>query len=442
VHCMASSRRCFLKVAGVAGVTALAGCSTETVSQSTETPTSASGSDDSTKTTRATTGDNGSGSIKIGFLPSLSGNYSVLGVPQKKGAILAVEQLNANGGIGGKMVERVIEDTAGDPATARQKAARLVNEENVDILAGCTNSAAGLAVQDYAVKQNIVFANQVGADPVTRSRCNNVTFRYEVRTGQVARAIAPWSVKNLGMKIWFHIADYAFGNAVLDGWREVFDSQNLNVDTINVTKSKLGANDFSSYITSIQSSDADFVVLGLAGGDLIKFNQQATAYNLRESVSMVATVNDFLSARQAGEKSVIGTYTPVRYYEGINNDINRQFVRDFINRFNEIPHNHAESMWTMTRLILASAIEEAGGTKPNVLVPAMENRTFDGPMGSGKIRACDHQARRPVPVSQVSEPKNLDVLQGKGENVPGLQLIKEIPSKESIASCKASGCTF
>ncbi|MFB6202371.1 MAG: ABC transporter substrate-binding protein [Halorhabdus sp.] len=436
---MPTRRRQFLK-SGLAGTATVlvAGCATSTTEQQDTTTTTQGGEE--TTTSGGDPNGNSSEQVRIGFIHPLSGGYSTLGKPQEKGAKLAVEQLNANGGIDGKEVVGFHEDSAGSASTAQQKARLLINSKNVDVLSGLANSSAALAVQEIAAEEGIVFGNQAGADPITKSRCNKYTFRYELRTGQIARAAAPWAVQNLGTKIWFHVADYAYGNAFLDGWKNVL--QDYDYTEVATTKSELGANDFSSYITQIQNSDADFLALGMAGGDLVKFNQQATSYNLRNSVDIIAGTNDFRSVRLGGGSGVVGTHSGVRYFEGYDNEMNRQFVTDYINKYDKVPANHAESQWTMVHEILAPAIKTAGTTNPEPLISELEGMSFDSPMGGGTLRACDHQAERDVPVARVTEPKDLEVLQGLGTKLPSLDILQTISGSEAIEACDSIDCSL
>jgi len=438
---MPTRRRQFLK-SGAASTAAvlLAGCSTGTTEEETTTTTDGSGGDDTTTTGGGDPNGDSDEQIRIGFIHPLSGGYSTLGEPQEKGGKLAVEQLNANGGIDGREVVGFHEDSAGDASTAQQKARLLINDRDVDVLTGEAQSSAALAIQEVAAEEGVVFGNQAGADPITKSRCNEYTFRYELRTGQTARAAAPWAVQNLGTKVWFHVADYAYGNAFLDGWKGVL--QDYDYTEVNTTKSDLGANDFSSYITQIQNSDAEFLALGMAGGDLVKFNQQASSYNLRDSVDIIAGTNDFRSVRLGGGSGVVGTYSGVRYFEGYDNEMNRQFVTDYIDTYDEVPANHAESQWTMVHEILAPAIASAGSTNADDLVSELEGMSFDSPMGGGTMRACDHQAERPVPVAQVSEPEDLEVLQGHGSDLPSLDVKQTISGADAIEACDSIDCSL
>jgi|AntDeeMinimDraft_5_1070356.scaffolds.fasta_scaffold00264_16 branched-chain amino acid transport system substrate-binding protein len=437
---MPTRRRQFLK-SGLAGTAAVlvAGCTTGTTDEETTT-TTASGGDETTTTSGGDPDGDSSEQVRIGFIHPLSGGYSTLGEPQEEGGKLAVEQLNANGGIDGKEVVGFHEDSGGSASTAQQKARLLIDSKDVDVLTGLANSSAALAVQEIAAEEGIVFGNQAGADPITKSRCNEYTFRYELRTGQIARAAAPWAIQNLGTKVWFHVADYAYGNAFLNGWKEVLSDYDYT--EVNTTKSQLGANDFSSYITQIQNSDADFLALGMAGGDLVKFNQQASSYNLRDSVDIIAGTNDFRSVRLGGGSGVVGTYSGVRYFEGLDNEMNRQFVTDYINAYDKVPANHAESQWTMVHEILAPAIASAGTTDPDPLISELEGMAFDSPMGGGNLRACDHQAERDVPVARVTEPQDTELLQGHGKNLPSLEILQTISGPEAIEACDSIDCSL
>ena len=476
---MQSSRRQFLKALGITGSVTVAGCSTQTADQQTNDTAGGGGGGggdteaDQTETASSDTGTNqsetassdtgtnqsetassnasanqseaqsgGSGSdntIKIGFLHPVSGGYSTLGQPQRRGGELAIKMLNERGDLD-TTFEGFYADTAGEPSNAVQNARELVQSENIDLLTGGANSAAALAIQDYVPESGIVFGNQAGADPITKSRCNRFTFRYELRTGQVAQAVASWAVENLGTKIWFHVADYAYGNAFLSAWKNVLQKSDTDYEIVNTTKSELGSSDFSSYITSMQNSDADFVAAGLAGGDLIKFNQQASSYNLRSSLDLVAGTNDFLSSRKGVGSGVVGTYTGVRYFEGNDNELNKSFLTSYIDEFDEIPNNHAESQWTMVHEIFAPAIEEAGSANPDDLIPVLEGMSFDSPMGGGTLRACDHQAKRPVSTARISEPQDLEVLQGNGGDVPSLEILGTTNPDEAIVACNETGC--
>jgi branched-chain amino acid transport system substrate-binding protein len=180
----------------------------------------------------------------------------------------------------------------------------------------------------------------------------------------------------------------------------------------------------------------------MAGGPLVQFNKQASSYSLRSSVEMVSATNDFLSVRMGGGSNVVGSYSGVRYFEGMDTELNREFVSSFIDTYDSIPNNHAESQWTMVTQILAPAIAEAGSTATDDVVPVLEGMEFDSPMGSGTMRACDHQAQRPVNVAEITQPKNMDILEGKGGNVPSLDIKHEVAADEAIEPCDQTGCSL
>lgn len=430
---MPPTRRQFLKATGVASAITIAGCS-ETVDESGDGDGGDGGGG-------AVTGDPGDDdAIRIGFLHPTSGGYSVLGEPQQAGAELAVEMLNAADGIDGRDVVGIHEDTASDPSTADQRAQRLIQSEDVDILTGTANSGASLAVQELAANNGIVYFNQSGADSVTRSNCNEYTFRYELRTGQEARSLARWAVENLGENIWFHHANYAYGNDFRTAWDEALDAYDLDYNVVGDTESELGTSDFATYITQMQNSDADFVALGLAGGDLVTFNQQAASYDLGSDVDIVTGTSDFMATRAGAPRGSLGQYSIVRYFEGKDTELNREFVQEYVDMHDGIPHNHAESQWTVVHQILGPAIEEAGSTAPDDLIPVLEGMQFDSPMGECELRACDHQMSREVEIAEVVDSQSFDWV--PDNDVPSLDVFESTAADEAIADCDVSGCSL
>jgi len=441
---MPPSRRRFLKATGVTGAVFLAGCS-DTVDEGDDSSGDDTGGGDGNSGDDSTDGDtNGEpgteDEIVIGFLHPSTGGYSVLGEPQRAGGELAVRMLNENGGINGREVVGIHEDTAGDPSTARQRAERLLDEEDADILTGLAVSSAGLAVQELAADREVVFANQTGADSATRSDCNRYSFRYELRSDQEALPLSGWATENLGTDIWFHHADYAYGTDFRSGWEEALNTFDIDYNVVGDTASELGASDFSSYITSIQNADPDFVALGLAGGDLVTFSEQALSYALGDSVDVVTGTSDFMASRMGSPEGALGQYSIVRYNEGRDSDLNREFVNAYVDEFDAIPHNHAESQWSMVTQVLGPAIAEADSTAPDDLIPVLEGFEFESPMGTCRIRECDHQMARDVQICQVVGNKEYDWV--PDNDFPSLEVIDTIPVDDAITGCADSGCTL
>jgi len=428
------SRRTFLRTVGAAGAVALAGCAgggggsgdgdTETDAGGGSTETDSGGT--------ATDAGSGDADITLGALYPLTGPYGGLAQLMRQGNNLAVAQINENGGINGNEIEIVGEDTQADPQTGNQKARKLVEEDDADALFGAISSAVGAAVADYAAEVNVPYYPVVAADQVTGENCLRTTFRYTTRATQMATSGAPWAVDRFGTNFWIHNADYLWGNSVAEAWeREARNAADINV--VGSTTSELGASDFSSYISEIAASDAEWVLTGLNGGDAVNFLKQAQSYGLKNNTTIVSPVNSFQFIRRAAGEAAVGTFASIRYFEGFDSEVNRQFVSDFTDMHGSAPDAFAHDGWTNVQMY-ALAAEQAGSTDTDAIIDAQPDIEFEAPMGSTRYRECDHQAIHPVSIGEIVEPTDYEW--------PSMDVLQTVSSEDAIQPCSEVGCEF
>jgi len=377
-------------------------------------------------------GDDGD-TVTIGWMYPHTGSYSGLAAYQEEGAKLAIEQLNDNGGIDGNDVEAIHEDTQADPQTARQIARRFVEDEGVDVVMGTISSSAGSAVQSYTEQRDVPFFPDIAADEITTDSCTENTFRYETRASQTATAAAGWAVENFGTDMWVHNADYLWGNSVASAWKNQAQAANGDVNVVGETTSELGATDFSSYISQMADSDADWVVTGVNGGDAVQFLKQAQSSGLKDEMTIVSPVNSFQFIRKAAPEAAVGTYSAVRYSEEYDSPENDDFVSLYEDRWDQPPDNFAHVSWTHMNMY-AQAVEEAGSTDLGDLVDALTSIEYTSPMGSTRFRECDHQAVRPYNVGEIVEPSEYDW--------PAIDVTQTVSADDTMIPCEETGCDF
>lgn len=414
------SRRRLLQTMGAAGVVGLAGCFSDGSGGSGD------GGDSSEENSDGET-------IKTGWLYPTSGPYSGLAEFQEQGAELAAQVINEEGGIDGNSVELIGEDTQASPQTGQQKARRLVQEEDVDALFGTISSSVGSSVAEYAEQENIPFYPDVAADQITMEDCRRTTFRYETRASQTAAAGASWAVDNFGQNVWIHNADYLWGNSVAQAWENKTKQYDSGVTVVGNTTSELGTTDFSSYISDIMASDAEWVLTGLNGGDAVNFLKQSNNYGLKEEKTLVSPVNAFQFIRKAAGQAAQDTYSAIRYYEGFDSDANRQFVQAFSDEYGNPPDNFAHVSW-VHMYTYKMAVEMAGSTETDAVIDAQTQVEFDGPMGTMSYRECDHQAARPYSMGRIIEPNQYDW--------SDIEIMTTVSAEEATVPCSETGCNL
>jgi branched-chain amino acid transport system substrate-binding protein len=400
-----ASRRTFLATAGAAGALALAGCTGGTTGGGTETVTVAS-------------------------LNPISGAYSSLAPGQRNGARLAVEQINNTDEYDFEF-DLVLGDTQTEAGAAQSAAQRVVQEEGAEFVFGAISSSVALALNEFAASQEFIYFPGGAAVPITGSSCNEWVFRFETNTAQIAEAISAYSVNELGTNVWFHFADYAYGSSVYNRVSERMAAANDSYTEVGQTSSELGSSNYGSFISQISNSDADVVVLGMTGGDLINFTNQAADAGLTDEVALVGPTQSFQVVRAATGASSIGTYGGVRYLPQLELGDNQQFVQAYREANDGLPGNFARVGYDSLRL-MAKGMAQAGSTDPGAVRDALSGGTFTTVLGDITLRSSDHQATNPTWMGRIVE----------GDEIPGVELLDMVPGDQTLPPAGELGCNL
>jgi branched-chain amino acid transport system substrate-binding protein len=220
--------------------------------------------------------------VKIGLDNPLTGTFAALGKNELIGAQFALDQINAKGGILGREVELLVEDsTSGDTATAVQKALKLIDRDKVDFLVGNINSALAQAMANTSFQKGVFHIVPGGhTDSVTGAQCHWNVFRVCNTTRMETNSVSKLLLSRYGKKWYFITTDYAFGHALQRGFEaslKTADGTELGADF-----TPLGTTDFSANLIKAQSTSPDAVILLLAGDDMINCLKQAVQFGLEK----------------------------------------------------------------------------------------------------------------------------------------------------------------
>ncbi|WP_266080209.1 ABC transporter substrate-binding protein [Haladaptatus caseinilyticus] len=374
-------------------------------------------------------GGGNDGTVKYGILNPMTGPYAGLAAEQRKGAKLAVKTVNESDEYDFS-IDAKYGDTQADPETGRQEAQKLVEQHGASYIMGAISSSVALSLNEFAKKESTIYSPGAAAIPITGESCNEYVFRSETNTAQIAEACSDWTLKNLGSKVWFHIADYAYGNSVLDEWRSRMKESSANFSEVGVTKAQLGAKNFDSFISQIKNSDADVVVVGSTGGDLIEFINQANAQGLTDQKKIMTTTGSFQVIRGALGEKADGIYSGTRYVPKIDSGTNTEFVKAYKNANDAEPGSFARVAYDSITMV-ANGIKEAGSTDPDDVVSTLPGLKMQSLLGENEFRSCDHQAKNPVWVG-----RNVY----NGGPMADVKLITEVGGDKAIPPCEQTGC--
>jgi branched-chain amino acid transport system substrate-binding protein len=222
----------------------------------------------------------GEESVKLGLDNPLTGTYAATGKNELTGCQLAIEQINAKGGILGRPAELLIEDSSsGDAGIAVQKARKLIDRDKVSFLLGNVNSGLSVAMAQVSYEKKVLHIVPGGhTDTVTGATCHWNVFRVCNTTRMLTNAIAKSLMDRYGKKMYFITSDYAFGHTLQDGY-------DANLKQYGGTKlgedlTPLGTTDFSSYLIKAQATKPDVIVFLMNGDDLLNALKQAVQFGL------------------------------------------------------------------------------------------------------------------------------------------------------------------
>jgi branched-chain amino acid transport system substrate-binding protein len=198
--------------------------------------------------------------IKLGMVVSLTGGAAGYGIHMRNGAQMAIDEINAAGGVNGRKIDLIVEDDASDPSKAATSLNRLAVQSNVDAVIGGANSTLCFAMKDIAEQQHIPFITTSGSNPKLTSPANKYFFRLHQSDSTVARQAAEFAVKILGLKnlaILHDTADYGIGNK--DAFTEQLSKSGLTAKIIDVFN--VGDQDFTPQIRNIKNAHPDGIGL-------------------------------------------------------------------------------------------------------------------------------------------------------------------------------------
>jgi branched-chain amino acid transport system substrate-binding protein len=346
--------------------------------------------------------------IKIGFLYLMSGRLATAGTTSKQGAEIAVEEINASGGINGRKVQGIFVDDKGDPALALREVDRLVKQEHVSAVMGVISSDVALAISPVLNELKVPFLVTSAQTPqITGGVCNRFTFRITWSNNENLKTAVILATKTKGKK-WTTVGpDYVFGHEAWDAFKKHLKSARPDMSFVSdadAAFAPVDTGDWAPYIKKVKDSGADGIMLTLFGGNLIDFLRQGKEQGLfdgsREAIVAVGPITVFLAL---GSETPVGIWAVTPYwYKAHDTEINKKFVEAYEQRFVFPPAFQSQFAYAALKFY-AEAATRVGSTDGESVVKALEGLTMELPMGKVTIRPEDHQALFEVIGGRASE---------------------------------------
>jgi len=331
-----------------------------------------------------------SDTIRIGHLTPRTGFLGPLGEYAVQAADMAVAEANAAGGVLGRKIELLKEDSV-NPQTASTKAERMIERDKVACIIGEISSASALSLSQVTERARTLFINTgANSDELRGKGCKKYMFHIESQNSMYVKTcgrslLAQGLVKG---KKWFSLtADYAFGHDLLRVSKRFMAANggDFSADKLVPTD----ATDFSPLLLEIRNAKPDLVISNLAGNQITNFLKQYSEFGLAFPVAGFGF--DTALAWGAGRGNFLGTW-PVVWHHLIETAETKKFVAEFTKRYGRPPENQAWGDYNAVRLTL-QAMAETKSTDSTKLVEHFEKGAKFGLMKTreGYFRKADHQ---------------------------------------------------
>ncbi len=277
--------------------------------------------------------------IKVGVVTPLSGTYAPIGKQVRWGAELAVKEINAAGGVKGRMFELLFEDEEANPPVAVRKAEKLLQQDKVDLLTGTVNSGSTLAVGQLADRNQRILVTTVSYAPsITGAQCNPNVFRVNANAFMQSNALTNWLIKNVAGKRYFFIGpDYEMGRSTIGAFQD--DIKRLGGNDVGSTYPPLGAKDFTQYMGQIRAARPDVIMTATAGNDTVRLLTQLKEYGILNEKLTLAGAAGAVTQENIGAMSGAGEnfLSAAGYSIDIDTPANKKFVAAFKKEGGSIP---------------------------------------------------------------------------------------------------------
>jgi len=328
--------------------------------------------------------------IRIGHLTPRTGFLGPLGEYAVMAVDLAVEEINASGGMMGRKLEVLKEDSV-NPQTASTKAERMIERDKVACILGEISSASCLTIAQVAQRNKVLYINTGGnSDALRGSDCKRYMFHVESQNSMYVKTAGRSFMRDglVNGKRWYSLtADYAFGHDLLKVAKRFMEANGGNFAGDDLVPTD--ATDFSAYLLKIREAKPDLVVINLAGTQTTNFLKQYAEFGLTFPVGGFGF--DTALAWAAGKGNFVGTW-PVVWHHLIDTPGSKNFVAAFTKKYGKPPENQAWGDYVAAKIV-AQTVNELKSTDSTRIIEHFEKGAKFGLLKTrrGYYRGVDHQ---------------------------------------------------
>jgi branched-chain amino acid transport system substrate-binding protein len=373
--------------------------------------------------------------LRIGFPLPLTGPFGALAADQQRGATLAMEELNAQGGVLGRKVEVLFRDDQLKPAVGAQRTKELIENDKVQFIVGGLAAHVQMAINEQTKKSKVLFISVSQSDEISaKPDASPLTFHEALNPTITSRAVGNWIAQNLGKKWWIIYADYAWGkqnNMVL---QEVLAKQGGTL--LGSTPYPLGSAEFSAHLPKIQGAKPEVLVSMTPGADNIAFLKQVQSYGMKKNMRIAQPLHWLPQLKEGGPDLYADIFGGTSFYWELADSVPsaKNYVEVYQKKFNAPPGDYGAYAFSGVMEVARGCTLAKSVDSEAVADALRKNPTYDHYKGKQWWRTCDNKSFQDLWIVKGREP-------GKVKGEWGLaEIVTKIPANEELdRTCKEKG---
>lgn len=357
----------------------------------------------------------GPGPIRVGILHSLTGSMSNSERSLVEAELLAIEEINARGGLLGRQVEAVIADGASDWPTFAREAERLITQEKVDVIFGCWTSASRKMVVPVVERNNHLLVYPLVYEGLEQSP--NVIYTGAAPNQHVIPALK-WSIDNLGPRIFLLSSDYVWPRTINAIMSDVLPS--LGATVVGEQYVFFGSTDMGKAVAAITRAQPDVIISSVVGFDsnIALYRALREAGITPDEVPVVSFSVSEEELRTLNRERLEGQYLAYSYFQSVQSSENTAFVDRFRQRYgaDRVTSDPIATAYFSVHL-WATAVAEAGAAEVDVVRNAMLGQSYSAPEGIVSIDPATRHTWRSFSMGKVREDGQVDLVWTTGKPI-------------------------
>lgn len=330
--------------------------------------------------------------LKIGEVNSYKAQPAFL-EPYKKGMQLAVDEVNATGGVLGRKIELITRDDNANPGDAVRAAEELLSRERVDVLTGSFLSHIGLALTDFAKQKKVFFlAGEPLTDKIVWDNGNRYTFRLRTSTYMQVAMLMP-DAAAMKKKRWAIVyPNYEYGQSAAASFKKLLKAAQPDVEFVAEQAPPLGKVDAGSVVQALADAKPDAIFNVLFGADLAKFVREGNTRGLfkgKDVVSLLTGEPEYLDPLK--DEAPDGWLVTGYPWYSIKTPEHEAFRSAYEAKFKEYPRLGSVVGYSSIKSIV-EGVKKAGSTDTEKMITAFRGLNVVTPFGPIVYRAEDHQS--------------------------------------------------